>query len=63
MDLNAAGALETLRALRTDQPGLRVVGFLGHLQTGLRDEAQALGAEVLTRGQLTASMERVIGGG
>jgi hypothetical protein len=37
------------------------VGFLGHLSTDLMDEARALGVdEVLTRGQLAGSLDRVL---
>jgi DNA-binding NarL/FixJ family response regulator len=60
-DLGEAGAMDELRAIRTELPGVRVVGYLGHLRTDLRDEALGLGVEeVLTRGQLAASLDDVL---
>ena len=55
-DLGEPGALAELRAVLTAAPTTHVVGFLGHLQTELMDEARGAGvAEVLTRGQLAAN--------
>ena len=60
-DLGEAGAMDELRAIRSELPGVRVVGYLGHLRTDLRDEALGLGVEeVLTRGQLAASLDDVL---
>jgi hypothetical protein len=60
-DLNERGALAELRAVRIRDPRTRVVGFLGHLQADLIDEARAIGVEeVLTRGQLAASLDDVL---
>src|ERR671923_95949 len=51
-DLGEPGALAELKAVLAAAPGTHVVGYLGHLQTDLMDEARAAGvAEVLTRGQ------------
>jgi hypothetical protein len=60
-DLGEAGAMDELRAIRSELPGVRIVGYLGHLRTELRDEALGFGVEeVLTRGQLAASLDDVL---
>ncbi len=60
-DLGEPGALDELRIVRSARPDLRVVGFTGHLRTDLLDQARALGVEeVLTRGQLSASVDDVL---
>ncbi|HTT69654.1 MAG TPA: hypothetical protein VMG32_00415 [Anaeromyxobacteraceae bacterium] len=60
-DLGETGVLEELRAIRVRVPTTRVVGFLGHLRHDLLEEARAIGvAEVLTRGQLAASLDEVL---
>ena len=60
-DLGEPGAMDELRAIRSQLPGVRLVGYLGHLRTELRDEALGLGVEkVLTRGQLAASLDDVL---
>src|SRR5919206_2966758 len=60
-DLGPPEALGELRAVLAAAPGTHVVGFLGHLQTDLMDEARAAGvAEVLTRGQLAAGLDAVL---
>src|SRR5512146_2546941 len=60
MDLGEPGAIDALRALRSERPGVRVTAFAGHLRTDLIDEARSLGAEVLTRGQLSAALVDVL---
>ncbi len=60
-DLGEPGALAELRSVLSAAPGTHVVGFLGHLQTELMDEARSAGvAEVLTRGQLAAGLDDVL---
>ncbi len=60
-DLGEAGVMRELRAIRARSPATRVIGFLGHLQTDLMDEARSIGVEeVLTRGQLSASLDDVL---
>jgi len=60
-DLGDAGMLGELRAIRARLPATRVIGFLGHLRTDLIDEARSIGIEeVLTRGQLAASLDDVL---
>ena len=60
-DLGESGMMEELRAIRARMPTTRVIGFLGHLRTDLMDEARSIGVEeVLTRGQLAASLDDVL---
>ena len=60
-DLGEPGVMDELRAILAERPASRVVGYLGHLRTDLRDEARGLGVEeVLTRGQLAASLDEVL---
>jgi len=60
-DLGETGAMAELRAILGQAPATRIVGFLGHLRTDLMDEARSLGVEeVLTRGQLAASLDDVL---
>jgi hypothetical protein len=60
-DLAEAGMMGEIRAIRARAPATRVIGFVGHLRTDLVDEARAIGIEeVLTRGQLAASLEDVL---
>ena len=60
-DLGEPGAMDELRAILAANPATQVVGFLGHLRTDLMDEARGMGvAEVLTRGQLAASLDEVL---
>jgi len=60
-DLGEQGILAELRAIRAGAPATRVVGFLGHLREDLMDEARSIGvAEILTRGQLAASLDEVL---
>ena len=62
VDLTQPGVLEEVRAAR-GAAALRVVGFLGHLQTDLMDEAAAAGVdEVLTRGQLVNRLDDLLRG-
>lgn len=61
VDLGEPRALEDVRALRSDLPDVRVIGFVGHLRTDLIEEARSLGViDVLTRGQLSASLDDVL---
>jgi DNA-binding NarL/FixJ family response regulator len=60
-DLGEPGALAELRTLLSAAPETHVVGYLGHLQTDLMEQARSAGvAEVLTRGQLAASLDAVL---
>jgi hypothetical protein len=60
-DLNEPGALDALRA-GAAASGVRAIGWLGHLQQDLMDEASAAGVEVLTRGQLVARLDGILRG-
>ena len=60
-DLGERGALDELRIILRQAPATHVVGFLGHLETDLMEAARGAGiAEVLTRGQLAASLDAVL---
>ncbi|HKQ60245.1 MAG TPA: hypothetical protein VJS92_03105 [Candidatus Polarisedimenticolaceae bacterium] len=57
LQAQAVEPLKTLAALG----GTQVIGFLAHAETALRDQALAAGcAEVLTRGQLSASLPAIL---
>lgn len=59
VDLGEPGVLEELPRLKA--AGLRIVGFLGHLQTELAQAAVAAGAdEVLSRGQLVSRLDALL---
>lgn len=60
-DLGQRNMLEMLRDIRARAPQTRVIGFAGHLETDLIEEARAIGVEdVLTRGKLAASLDDVL---
>jgi hypothetical protein len=60
VDLGEPGILDQLRLVKA-AGGVRVTGFLGHLQTDLAAAAVAAGAdEVLSRGQLVGRLEHVL---
>jgi len=59
MDLQAA-ALQPLETIPTLQ-GIPVIGYLAHEEVALREKALAAGcAEVLTKGQFSASLARIL---
>lgn len=60
VDLTQPGVLDEVRAAKRAGP-LHVVGFLGHLQTGLMEEAAAAGVdEVLPRGQFVKRIDALL---
>ncbi len=66
VDLHAAGALDGIRALRSDPAlgGVRVVGFYSHVDDSLRRDALAAGAdETLPRSAFTARLAALLEGG
>jgi DNA-binding response OmpR family regulator len=63
VDLSEPGILGELQQVKA-QGGVRVIGFLGHLQTELAAAALEAGAdEVLSRGQLVGRLEDVLRAG
>jgi DNA-binding NarL/FixJ family response regulator len=59
-DLGEPGALDEVRAAKA-AAGVRVVGFLGHLETDLARAAAEAGAdEVLSRGELARRLDDVL---
>jgi hypothetical protein len=62
VDLTQPGVLDEIRAAKRGGP-LHVVGFLGHLQTDLMEEAAAAGVdEVLPRGQFARRIDDLLRG-
>jgi hypothetical protein len=60
VDLSEPGALDEIRQVKRDG-GVRVVGFLGHLEVELARAAREAGAdEVLSRGQLVQRLDEVL---
>jgi DNA-binding NarL/FixJ family response regulator len=62
-DLGEPGAIEALRSVRELAPDLRIIGFFGHVREDLAEAARALGAEVYTRGQLSARLDELLSRG
>jgi hypothetical protein len=63
VDLGEAGVVEQIAEAKR-VAGVRVVGFLGHLEAERMAEARAAGAdEVLTRGQFVARLPELLGRG
>jgi DNA-binding NarL/FixJ family response regulator len=59
-DLQEPGALEAIRAAKATA-GVRVIGFLGHLEADLARAAADAGAdEVLSRGELSRRLDDVL---
>jgi hypothetical protein len=59
-DLSEPGALDAIRAAKA-AGGVRIVGFLGHLEAGLARAAAEAGAdEVLSRGELARRLDDVL---
>jgi CheY-like chemotaxis protein len=62
VDLGEPGILDQIRAARAT-PGLRVIGFLGHLEKELAAAAEAAGVdEVLSRGQFVSRLDDLLTG-
>ncbi len=60
VDLTQPGVLAEVTAAKRAAP-VHVVGFLGHLQTDLMEEASAAGVdEVLPRGELVKRLDAVL---
>ena len=59
-DLAEPGVLDEIRAAKA-AGGLRIVGFLGHLEVGLARAASEAGAdEVLSRGDLARRLDEIL---
>lgn len=61
-DLNARSEpLAAVRRLRGEQPQLRVIGFLSHVQTGLAEQAMAAGlSEVMPRSKFSMNLPEIL---
>jgi DNA-binding NarL/FixJ family response regulator len=64
VDLNARSEpLAAVQKLRAVQPGLKVVGFLSHVQTGLAEQAKSLGFdEVMPRSKFSMTLPEILAG-
>src|SRR5439155_15126868 len=62
VDLNARSQpLVAMRQLRTDQPQLRVIGFLSHVQTDLAAQAKAAGFnEIMPRSKFSMNLPAIL---
>lgn len=62
VDLNARSQpLEAAKQVRAALPGLRVIGFLSHVQTGLAEQARAAGfEEVLPRSKFSMNLPDIL---
>ncbi|HVO58552.1 MAG TPA: response regulator [Dongiaceae bacterium] len=62
VDLNArAEPLAAVERLRAADPGLRVVGFLSHVQTGLAEQARGAGFdEVMPRSKFSMNLPEIL---
>ena len=62
IDLNARSQpLEAMKQLRSAQPQLHVIGFLSHVQTGLADQAKAVGFnEVMPRSKFSIHLPDIL---
>jgi DNA-binding NarL/FixJ family response regulator len=62
VDLNARSQpLAAVQQLRSVQPGLRVIGFLSHVQTDLARQAQAAGLdEVMPRSKFSINLPDIL---
>ena len=62
VDLNARSQpLAAVRQLRNVQPGIRVIGFLSHVQTDLAQQAQAAGLdEVMPRSKFSINLPDIL---
>jgi hypothetical protein len=60
VDLGEPGVLDEIRRMKA-AGGVRVIGFLGHLETDLASAAREAGAdEVLSRGELAGRLDDVL---
>ena len=62
VDLNAKSSpLAAVERLRTAQPGLRVIGFLSHVQTDLAERAKAVGFDqIMPRSQFSMNLPQIL---
>ncbi len=60
-DLSEPGAIDEIRAAKAAAGGVRIVGFLGHLEAELARAAADAGADdVLSRGELSRRLDDVL---
>lgn len=64
VDLNARqGAIPVIERIRSEKDGLRVLGFLSHVQTELAAQARQAGCdEVMPRSAFTQNLAKILSG-
>jgi DNA-binding NarL/FixJ family response regulator len=62
VDLNArSGAIPAIERVRAEKSGVRVVGFLSHVQVDLAEQARAAGCdEVMPRSKFTQNLAQIL---
>jgi DNA-binding NarL/FixJ family response regulator len=63
VDLNARSQpIQAIQRVRAEKNGVRVIGFLSHVQTELATQAQAAGCdEVMPRSKFTQNLAAIVG--
>jgi len=63
VDLNArSGAIPAIERVRAENNGVRIVGFLSHVQVDLAEQARAAGCdEVMPRSKFTQNLAQILG--
>jgi CheY-like chemotaxis protein len=63
VDLNARSQpIQTIERVRANKNGVRVIGFLSHVQTDLASQARAAGCdEVMPRSSFTQNLAAILG--
>jgi DNA-binding NarL/FixJ family response regulator len=63
VDLNARSQpVQAIQRVRAEKNGVRVIGFLSHVQTELAAQAQAAGCdEVMPRSKFTQNLAAIVG--
>jgi DNA-binding NarL/FixJ family response regulator len=64
VDLNArSGAIPAIERVRAEKNGVRMVGFLSHVQVDLAEQARVAGCdEVMPRSKFTQNLARILSG-
>ena len=64
VDLNArSGAIPAIERVRAEKNGVRMVGFLSHVQVDLAEQARAAGCdEVMPRSKFTQNLAEILSG-
>lgn len=63
VDLDAAGAMDIVGALRASWPALRIVGFVSHVHAERIREAREAGADVMARSAFVNALPSLLADG